>query len=104
MSIRSLAGLSPRGARPRRAVLLALLALGLLPLTSFGEATARAPEHPTYRVSFPERQNHYFSVRADLPTRGAASLDLWMAAWTPGSDKIRDYARSVGEITASTPA
>ena len=68
------------------------------------ETAQRAPQHPTYRVTFPERQNHYFSVRADLPTGGKSSLNVWMAAWTPGSYKIRDYARFVEEITAHSPA
>ncbi len=59
---------------------------------------------PSYRVSFPERKNHYFEVQGTIPTRGLDDVELWIAAWTPGSYKIRDYSRFIESLQAATPA
>jgi len=59
---------------------------------------------PSYQVSFPERKNHYFEVQGTIPTRGEDDVDLWIAAWTPGSYKIRDYSRFIESLRAETPA
>jgi len=58
-----------------------------------------AGEAIRYAVSFPEPHTHYAEVEAHFPTSGDA-LTLSMASWTPGSYKIRDYARNVEALAA----
>ncbi len=66
-------------------------------------AIAQAPEGWTrYTLRLPEPHTHYLEVEASYPAQGAA-LELVMASWTPGSYKIRDYARSVEAVSASGP-
>jgi len=53
-----------------------------------------------YTLSFPEPHTHYVEVQARFPTAGREALTLSMASWTPGSYKIRDYARNVEAVAA----
>jgi predicted metalloprotease with PDZ domain len=46
---------------------------------------------------------HYVEVEAIVPTGGQSSIELTMAAWTPGSYMMREYARHLEQITAQTP-
>ena len=78
--------------------------LCLLLLTLTGLAPIFAIDHPSYRATFPARRNHYVEVRVDIPTHGQGTSELRMAAWTPGSYKIRDYARFVEGLAAHTPS
>lgn len=64
---------------------------------------------PTYQISFPEPGSHLVAVRLEFtaPDRraaGAASEDpecsVWMAAWTPGSYLVREYARNIRALRA----
>lgn len=59
------------------------------------------PRTLLYTISFPEPHTHLFevSMRVPLPER-RPTVDLAMAAWTPGSYKIRDYARHVQDLVA----
>ncbi|MGA1203602.1 MAG: M61 family metallopeptidase [Planctomycetota bacterium] len=83
---------------------LSLLLLLLLPLLVSSprgvDAGASEAEAPSYRLRFPDRARHYAEVEATIPTRGEDSIELWMPAWTPGSYKIRDYARFLEDIRA----
>jgi predicted metalloprotease with PDZ domain len=82
--------------------LAALLTLGILPLMT----TARAddpPEPIRYTVRFPDPRTHYLEVEAVFPTGGRAHVDLMMAVWTPGSYLVREYARHVEGLAASSP-
>ena len=45
-------------------------------------------------------RTHLLDVTLDLSGLGGASFELVMPAWTPGSYKIRDYARHVQEFSA----
>ena len=49
----------------------------------------------SYRLSFGAAQNHYLDVEVQLPTAGAAQLDVFMPVWTPGSYMVREYSRQV---------
>jgi predicted metalloprotease with PDZ domain len=57
-----------------------------------------------YRLSFPARRSHLIDVEARFPEVGhdRSSVDLRMAAWTPGSYLIRDYARHVQDLAAES--
>jgi len=56
----------------------------------------------SYTLRFEEALNHYMEVEADIPTLGADELELFMPVWTPGSYLIREYARNIDRIDAST--
>lgn len=65
------------------------------PMPADAEAAA------SYTVSFPDAASQYLHVEAVVPSPGE-TLDLSMVAWTPGSYLIRDYARHVEGVTATT--
>lgn len=53
-----------------------------------------------YVLRFFEAQNHYVDIEATYPVSGP-TLNLMMAAWTPGSYMLREYARHVEGLRAS---
>ncbi|MEM6733574.1 MAG: peptidase M61, partial [Myxococcota bacterium] len=55
-----------------------------------------------YIVTFPQAKNHYVDIAATIPTDGLDEIELMMAAWTPGSYLLREYARHVENLTATT--
>ncbi len=73
--------------------------LFLCPLIVFA-AAGRAPIR--YTLSFPDTQAHAVEVEATIPTAGHAELTLFMPVWTPGSYLVREYARHIVELTATT--
>jgi predicted metalloprotease with PDZ domain len=48
----------------------------------------------------PRPETHYFHVEMRLRGLSTDSVDLVLPAWTPGSYKIRDYARHLQEFSA----
>lgn len=54
----------------------------------------------SYRLSFPAPQNHYVEVEAQLPTGGAADLEVFLPVWTPGSYMVREYSRQLESVSA----
>ncbi len=64
-------------------------------------ASEASPAAIRYAVSFPERETHYVSVVAILPSEGRSRVEVFMPVWTPGSYLIREYARHVEAIAAS---
>jgi predicted metalloprotease with PDZ domain len=59
----------------------------------------------TYQISFPEPGSHLVAVRLEFraPTPAASedpACTVWMAAWTPGSYLVREYARNVRALRA----
>lgn len=55
----------------------------------------------TYRISVPRPSAHLAQVTLVVPTAGrTAPLEVAMAAWSPGSYLIRDYARFVRDLAA----
>jgi predicted metalloprotease with PDZ domain len=55
-----------------------------------------------YTLHFDDALHHYVEVEADLPTDGASELDLFLPVWTPGSYLIREYARHIDHISATS--
>ncbi len=58
----------------------------------------------TYQISFPRPGAHLVSVRLEFvaPPRtpgDSAGCAIWMAAWTPGSYLVREYARNIRSLT-----
>lgn len=58
----------------------------------------------TYQISFPRPGAHLVSVRLEFvapprPPGVSAECAIWMAAWTPGSYLVREYARNVRSLT-----
>jgi predicted metalloprotease with PDZ domain len=54
----------------------------------------------TYTVSMPDPRTRLFHVALDVRGLGAVHVDLALPAWTPGSYKIRDYARNLQDFEA----
>ncbi len=49
-----------------------------------------------YRLQFLEPWTHYLDVEMEIPVRDpGASIELWMAVWTPGSYLVREYSRNL---------
>ena len=55
-----------------------------------------------YTLSFPAPNTHYVEVEAEIPTSGAATVELMMAVWTPGSYLVREYSRHVEALSAES--
>ncbi len=53
-----------------------------------------------YEVSLESSPQHRVIVVATYPCSGLDQLELWMPVWTPGSYKIRDYARHIEQMEA----
>lgn len=58
------------------------------------------PEPLRFTLRFPAPHTHYVEVAAKIPTCGGSSVELRMAAWTPGSYLVREYARHVEAVAA----
>ena len=56
-----------------------------------------------YSLSFPAPHTHYVEVSAVVPTSGQTAVEMMMAVWTPGSYLVREYARHVESVTATSP-
>jgi predicted metalloprotease with PDZ domain len=56
----------------------------------------------SYRLSFPQPHTHLIDVDARYAELSGDSVELRMAAWTPGSYLVRDYARHVQELVAES--
>ena len=54
-----------------------------------------------YRVVPFAPHEHLFQVEAFFPAR-EGPLDFWMPVWTPGSYLVREYARHVQDLTATS--
>lgn len=67
-------------------------------------AQAQTPDPIRYTVAIPAPHTHYLEVTASVPSAGQPAVELMMAAWTPGSYLVRDYARHVEALTAHTEA
>lgn len=64
------------------------------------------PRTPTgsdieYTLRFDDAAHHYVDVTAVFPTDGADTVELMLPVWTPGSYKVREYARHIEAVTAS---
>lgn len=57
-----------------------------------------------YRVAMPEPASHLFEVTLDIQNWKAATLDLKLPVWTPGSYLVREYAKHLQDFRAETTA
>ncbi len=75
--------------------------LAILSLLILGFELSAAPIKHLIQMSNP--QSHYFEVTTtlDVSQETAKYIDLKMAAWTPGSYLIREFARNVEQVTAT---
>jgi hypothetical protein len=64
--------------------------------------TADATAGVSYKLSFSGSSAQLMSVEAVFPNN-ADQLELFMASWTPGSYRIRDYAQHVEQLHATDP-
>ncbi|MEE3371730.1 MAG: PDZ domain-containing protein [Planctomycetota bacterium] len=55
-----------------------------------------------YTVRFPQAKNHYVDIEVVIPTGCRNTIEVTMATWTPGSYLIREYARNIEGLEAST--
>ena len=55
----------------------------------------------SYAVSMPEPHTHYFNVKMNVTDYQKNYFDIQMPVWSPGSYLIREYAKSVEEVTAT---
>jgi predicted metalloprotease with PDZ domain len=53
-----------------------------------------------YTLSMPDPNSHLFHVRMEVTEAPGGSVDLVMPAWTPGSYKVRDFAKNVQDFSA----
>lgn len=75
--------------------------LAILSLLFLGFELSAAPIKHLIQMSNP--QSHYFEVTTTLDVSKESSpyIDLKMAAWTPGSYLIREFARNVEQVNAT---
>jgi predicted metalloprotease with PDZ domain len=57
-----------------------------------------------YAVSIPDPNSHLLRVRMSVRGLPGDSADLVLPVWTPGSYKVRDYARNVQDFSAGRAA
>lgn len=94
---------------PRRLVgVLGSLALlwsgGVASAQTMSQNRSDPTAEPTvFTLRFPEPEHHRVEVVARVPGRGdGADLELMMATWTPGSYLVREFARHVEDLEASS--
>jgi len=83
------------------AVLLVVTGLAEQPAARFNAQAAPSREAIRYTLRFPAPQTNYLEVEAIVPTDGRASIEMFMAVWTPGSYLIREYERNVEGVAAT---
>lgn len=74
----------------------------MMPFLFFLFATAENPEWVQIQLSFDRAANHLIEVVAEYPPANTSQRTLNMPVWTPGSYKIRDYARNVQGFEATS--
>lgn len=85
-------------------LLASVILLAVLLSAGQGNHYAQTPDPVSYTVRFPAPATHYAEVEAVVPADGRPVIELMMAAWTPGSYLIREYARHVEAVRAAAPS
>ena len=57
-----------------------------------------------YLIELDEAASHRMHIEARVPAEGIDSVTMWMAVWTPGSYKIREYSKNIEALTARDSA
>ncbi len=65
-------------------------------------ATIAKAENISFEVSFTEPQAHYVDVKMIITDVKKDQLDIKMPVWTPGSYLVREFAKNVESLTASS--
>lgn len=55
-----------------------------------------------YKVSFPKPETHYVQIEMQIDNPKGNFIDFTMPVWTPGSYKVREFARNVEQVSASS--
>lgn len=71
-------------------------------ITSLAIMELLAAPEIRYRVSFPEPHTHYADVTIELSGFKEQVLDVRMPSWTPGSYLLREFAKSVEQVSATS--
>ncbi len=77
----------------KKIVLIALI------MSSISELMA---ESIKYKLTFPEAQAHYVDVEMEISGFKEKELELKLPVWTPGSYLVREFARHVESVQASS--
>lgn len=65
-----------------------------------GAMAIPAEAQTRYRLTFPERAQHFIQVEARFATAGAADLDVFLPVWMPGDYEIRNFSGRVERLGA----
>ena len=57
-----------------------------------------------YTLSMPDPNSHLLRVKMEVRGAPGGSTDFVMPVWTPGSYKVRDFARNVQDFAAGRSA
>jgi predicted metalloprotease with PDZ domain len=72
----------------------------------FSASSIFASARISHQVAMPEPHTHYFEVSTHIDLKGKVYkkmyVDVKMAAWTPGSYLIREFAKNVESISANS--
>ena len=55
-----------------------------------------------YKVLFPKPETHYVQIEMEIDNPKGNFIDFKMPVWTPGSYKVREFARNVEQVSASS--
>ena len=91
----------PVAQRSHRQTLAPVIMILVLLWAGPGMSSAQSLDPISYTVRFPAPATHYAEVEAVVPADGRQAIELMMAAWTPGSYLIREYARQVEAVRAA---
>ncbi len=80
---------------------LPVAGLFLLLLVETSWCPAQSDEALDYVVDLSDARNHYVTVQLTAPSQGPTT-ETMMAVWTPGSYLVREYARHLDSIVATT--
>ena len=91
----------PVAQRSHRQTLAPVILILVLLWAGRAMPSAQSLDPISYTVRFPAPATHYAEVEAVVPADGREAIELMMAAWTPGSYLIREYARQVEAVRAA---
>lgn len=76
-----------------------LLALTIFLVPMLSKSKTSSPEI-LYSLSISKPQTHYAEIEIEIKNHGKNQLELQMPVWTPGSYLVREFEKSVQEVTA----
>ena len=79
-----------------------ILTIVALTIAGAQRAVAQGLEPIAYAIRIPAPGTHEIVVQATVPTSGRPSLEVMMPTWSPGYDRVEDYAANVRDVSAET--